>query len=63
MKIVSSPERNDLLAGALALAAAGLRVLPNEPHQKKPIYNNWQNLATADPAADGAGGELLGGAR
>ncbi len=49
MKTVSSPEPNGLLAGALALAGHGLRVLPNRPRQKQPIDKDWPNLATTDP--------------
>ena len=48
MAKIPSTEPNGLLAGALALAGHGLRVLPNKPRQKKPIDKDWPNLATTN---------------
>jgi hypothetical protein len=34
---------------AIAYAAAGIRVLPIKPGQKRPPMNSWQHAATIDP--------------
>jgi putative DNA primase/helicase len=40
----------DIVEAALDYASGGVRILPVNPHTKKPMIKDWPNAATTDPA-------------
>lgn len=47
--MISEGNAGSIEESALALAAKGLRIVPNRPKTKKPILDDWPKLASTDP--------------